>query len=210
VTNSLEDFGFLAFTLAFAPEDAVVEAVHRQLSEWWRNGIRRDGSLQDLKPFQLKKEYNPESKRVAIFLIKKAPSIVLIESNLIDGYASLVHMVSSKLTDSTFLVIRSKPVGKNEWPLEEFDLMRGGPRGRLRHVWVALDADGWKYSAEGEPQAFEEPNRYKERSIKNRLTRPQILRYVARLGIDLEDVGRGRESRLLAIYSEASAVPGTS
>jgi hypothetical protein len=198
--SAIGRLGFLAFAVVFAPEKSVVEAVHTQLSKWWKGGFEDCIPPRDLRPLQLPKGQNPRSKKVAIFALD-APA-VLIESNLNDGYASLIHMVSAKLDQFEFVKVRSKPVGTDEWPIEEFDLMKGGRNGHVRHVWAALDTGGWKYGDTGDLQPFEEPEYYGKRAIKDRLTRSQIVRYLGRLGVDLEAVARNENCRLISYFSE--------
>ncbi len=205
VTESvLDHIDFLAFTIAFAPSDEVVDAVEAQLSKWWKWGIEDCDNTEGVAPLQWPKEYNPRSIKVALFKLSSSPPAILVESNLTDGYLSLSHMLSRSLPDAMFLIIHSKPVGRDEWPIEEFGMRKEADGGYVRHVWAALDTSGWKFGNQGEIQAFEEPEFYKKRAIKDRLTRAQIVRYLARLGVDLESLGNPENYKLLRCLAQVS------
>lgn len=60
----------------------------------------------------------------------------------------------------------------------------GAPR---RIVFAADDGGRWKFDQIGEPFAFEELDRYKARSIRERFTPPMLFRYLRQLGVPLED-----------------------
>ena len=80
--NKLDQIDFWAFTIAFAPKQPVLDAVERQLSKWWKTGIEACQGESSLAPLRLPKEYNPDSKIVALFELKSPSPAVLIESNL--------------------------------------------------------------------------------------------------------------------------------
>ncbi len=48
----------------------------------------------------------------------------------------------------------------------------------------ASNQDGWEWDLSGEPQPFEEPERYRRRVIKERFDLPTLNRYCQALGID--------------------------
>ncbi len=200
--DAIDEIDFLAFTIAFAPPERVIQAVHSQLSRWWKEGLEDLTHVESPMPLHSPKEHNPRSKRVALFELNSSPPAVLIEANLNDGYASLSHMVSKELDRFDFVSIRSRPVGTSEWPIEEFRFLGRGQRDTIRHVWSALDTSGWCFGNEGEVQPFEEPETYGKKAIRDRLTRAQIVRYLGRLGVDLNKVARNENCRLLASLRE--------
>lgn len=53
----------------------------------------------------------------------------------------------------------------------------------LRSVAVAYDGKKWIFSAEGQPQPFEEVNRYSNKRIQDRFTAEMLRDYLAALGI---------------------------
>ena len=171
-SNALDQIDFWAFTIAFGPENLIVDAVESQISKWWKRGFSDPPPADTLAPLRIPKEYNPTSKMGALFELKSA-SGVLIESNLQDGYLSLSHMLSRNLPATRFVIIRSSPVGRSEWPIEEFGLRKESAGGYVRHVWVARDSGGWECGDSGKLQDFEEPEYYESRRIRDRLTRDQ-------------------------------------
>ena len=200
--DTLDQVDFWAFTIAFAPSQPIVEAVERQLSKWWKRGIEDCKQVHSLAPLHLPKEHNPASKIVAVYEVVSASPATLIESNLNDGYSSLSHMLSRSLTTATFAVIRSKPAGRSEWPIEEFGLINESQGGYVRHVWAALDSSGWKFGNTGELLRFEEPDRYKKRRIRDRFTRGQIVDFLGQLGFDLRSLTEPDRHRLVRCFAE--------
>ncbi len=201
--DSLDLIDFWAFTIAFASKHTVLDAVERQLSKWWKTGIDTCQGESSLAPLQLPKEYNPDSYMVALFELESPSSAILIESNLTDGYRSLTHMLARTLSTETFAIVRSKPVGRDEWPIEEFGLINESQGGYVRHVWAALDTSGWKFANTGELMAFEDPDCYKKRRIRDRLTRNQIVQFLDRLGVDLWSLRKPDSFRLLTCLQQA-------
>ncbi len=201
--DSLDLIDFWAFTIAFASKHTILDAVERQLSTWWKTGIDTCQGESSLAPLQLPKEYNPDSYMVALFELESPSSAILIESNLTDGYRSLTHMLARTLSTETFAIVRSKPVGRDEWPIEEFGLINESQGGYVRHVWAALDTSGWKFANTGELMAFEDPDCYKKRRIRDRLTRNQIVQFLDRLGVDLWSLRKPDSFRLLTCLQQA-------
>ncbi len=200
--NPLDEIDFWAFTVAFGPENLIVDGVEKQLSKWWKGGIADCPNAADLAPLRLPKEYNPRSRLVALYELQSPSSAIMIESNLNDGYSSLSRMLSRNLPNTRFIVVRSKPVGRSEWPIEEFGLMQESKGGYIRHVWVALDTSGWKAGDSGELQDFEEPEYYKKRWKRDRLTRGQIVRYLGRLGVDVGSLADPDGYRLIRCFTD--------
>ena len=66
-----------------------------------------------------------------------------------------------------------------------FQLWRNGVR--ERSVMVMRDSDKWVFFEKGQLEEFEEPELYGRRLKRERLDRVALLRYLKRLGFDLND-----------------------
>jgi hypothetical protein len=93
------------------------------------------------------------------------------------------------------------PVGQYRFPCTQFELL--GPEGRpplnyIRTISAGiLDEGRWRFDADGDPLLFEETEAYKERRIRDRFTRPMLIRYLRAIGIDADDPAIfGREGTL--------------
>ncbi|HEX4002481.1 MAG TPA: hypothetical protein VHX36_07515 [Candidatus Acidoferrales bacterium] len=60
---------------------------------------------------------------------------------------------------------------------------------RIRYLSVSNDVGGWSFSANGEPQSFEEREQYAKRIVRERFTPEMLERYCRALGIELNDAG---------------------
>ncbi len=204
MTNeSLDLIDFWAFSIAFASKHTVVDAVEHQLSKWWKSGIETCQGESFLAPLQLPKEYNPDSIMVALFELQSPSPAILIESNLTDGYRSLTHMLARTLSTETFAIVRSKPAGRDEWPIEEFGLINESQGGYVRHVWAALDTSGWKFGNTGESWEFEDPDCYKKRRIRDRFTRDQIIQFLEWRDVDLWSLAEPDRFKLVKCFTQA-------
>lgn len=58
----------------------------------------------------------------------------------------------------------------------------------VRTVYVAFNGSRWEFGADGVEQAFEEPDRYTARRIRDRFTSDMLERYCQALGIDVFNV----------------------
>jgi hypothetical protein len=83
------------------------------------------------------------------------------------------------------------PVGQYPFPVTSFTVT--APRARpplhqLRSVAAGkYDTGRWEFHESGEPQPFEERDRYSARLIRDRLDRDMLLRYLGALGIRADD-----------------------
>lgn len=201
--DTLEDLDFWAFTVAFGTSQSIANAVESQLAEWWKNGIDDYLGYGSLAPLQLQKEYNPASKIVAVYAVDSASPVTLVETNLNDGYSSLSRMLSRRLPTTTFAVVRSKPVGRSEWPVEEFGLINESSGGFIRHVCAALDSGGWIFENSGGLLGFEQPEQYRRRRISDRFTRVHIVEFLGHLGLDIFSLANPECYKLVKCLSEA-------
>jgi hypothetical protein len=145
---------FLAFTIAFATAGEVQAAINTQLEKWWKGGISHIQSPSVL-PLHLPKQVNPAVKEVVLFEIQNESKPVLIETNLRDNYLSLSSMVSRALPERDFIAVRSCPVGRCDYPIEDFGLFRNGARAYVRHVWVAHDGERFSFEQHGKALPYE-------------------------------------------------------
>lgn len=89
---------------------------------------------------------------------------------------------------------------QSQYPLPATQLSLVGPTGEppLRGVRSIacgkFDSGRWSFETRGAPQPFEEPERYAARLVRDRFGRAELLRYLARLGLEPdrpEAYGRG-------------------
>lgn len=198
----LDDLDFVAFTVAFAPIDEVQRTVEVQLAKWWKGGVQCIESPSAL-PLHMDKTTNPEAKEVALFEIQNRDGAVLIDTNLNDGYHSLSSMVSKALPERIFVAVRSRPVDRAEYPIEDFGIFKAGTNSYLRHVWVARDENGrWQFDQSGTVQAYERGADYTRTPLKSRLTRAHIVRYLAAMDVPIEEASRGQRVRHAITFRE--------
>lgn len=65
-----------------------------------------------------------------------------------------------------------------------------GPRpspilNHLRSIYLTYDGDRWVFGTSGEPQPFEQPERYKARRMRDRFTSEMLEAYCGALGIEV-------------------------
>ena len=84
-----------------------------------------------------------------------------------------------------------RPRGQDEFPVTMFEYI--GPEGKppLNGIrWVSagiFDEGRWRFDTYGAELPFEEPEAYEERLVRDRFTRPMLVRYLGALGIDVDD-----------------------
>jgi len=201
--SNLEELEFICCGLAIGASSEAQRAVSAQLTKWWKGGVQSLNEPSAL-PLHLSKEIRPILKEVALFEIEGSGA-VLIESNLRDNYLSLLSMVSKSLPEVNFVSIRSCPVGRCAFPIEDFGIFRNGSGTYVRHVWVALDGKRWRFEQTGELQPYETAADYRRRNISERLTRGHILKYLAALRIPLESVAKGVGVQHIESFREQAA-----
>jgi hypothetical protein len=83
------------------------------------------------------------------------------------------------------------PVGQYPFPATSFTMTAPrapGPLHQLRSVAAGkYDTGRWEFHESGEPQPFEERERYAARLIRDRFDRQMLLRYLSALGIRADD-----------------------
>lgn len=76
---------------------------------------------------------------------------------------------------------------------------------RIRKVSVTNDVDGWRFSAEGEVQPYEQIENYRNRKIVDRFTPEMLESYCSALGIELFNSNFYGEQSLLAHVKRAGS-----
>jgi len=93
------------------------------------------------------------------------------------------------------------PLGHYPYPATQLDLFGPDgdlPSGHVRAIYAGVYDEGtWQFDAFGRVQPWEEPERYEERSLRDRFDRELLLRYLAALGIDADDPASYGESALI-------------
>jgi hypothetical protein len=100
-----------------------------------------------------------------------------------DGWPTLVGRVSAAVSGRVISVILS--AAGRKFPLNSFQVFKNGQI--LRVVRVLKDGDKWSFYEQGVPQDFEEPELYRSRVVKNRLTMDIMMTYMSRLGLEVRD-----------------------
>jgi hypothetical protein len=89
------------------------------------------------------------------------------------------------------IVATNIPVGQYPFPATSFTMTAPrapGPLHQLRYVGAGkYDSGRWTFRESGEPQPFEERERYTARRIRERFDREMLLRYLGALGIHADD-----------------------
>ena len=104
--------------------------------------------------------------------------------------ASWVGYLSRRL-DCEAVIAAHIPIGQYPYPATQFELL--GPRGKpplryLRTISAGIFDEGrWRFDVSGEPQPFEQTERYTARRIRDRFTRDMLVRYLAALGIGADE-----------------------
>jgi len=82
------------------------------------------------------------------------------------------------------------PAKQYPYPATSFEIRAPkapGPLHTLRSVAAGkYDSGGWEFHSTGEIQPFEEADRYGAKSVRDRLDRAMLLRYLAALGINAD------------------------
>jgi hypothetical protein len=88
--------------------------------------------------------------------------------------------------------VTSSHIPRDQYEYPSTQLWLGGPEGDelgfVRTISAGIyDSGRWEFEANGPVQPWEEPERYKARLIRDRLTRELLLTYLGRLGIEADD-----------------------
>ncbi|MEM1159394.1 MAG: hypothetical protein AAGJ28_00535 [Pseudomonadota bacterium] len=185
---------FLAGTICRVSAGAVTAAIRDQLSEWW--GPDLVVSNEQRIDF-LSKTINPESECVQVFEFDGAPQLTLIDTNLRDGYSSLMHCLSLSFAEDVFYSLRSS-AEQDPSPIHELKVRKAGKP--IRVVRSMMESSGWNFFERGASLDFETPASYKAKRIRDRVTRDLLIDYFRRIGCDLASVPSERMSRSGAIF----------
>ena len=77
----------------------------------------------------------------------------------------------------------------------------------IRLVRTMRDSDGWEFFQKGEVQSFEETDLYDKRIIRQRLDREAIIRYLQRIGWDVDNHSFWESDTEVIYFDETSKRP---
>jgi hypothetical protein len=174
-----------------APFDVVVEAMRswkRELRARWRERAFVDvpvlEQLESLAPLQA-----PWTREL---LIETTGSWTAHVSNDLGGGDSWPRVsYLGDVLETQWVVASHTPA--EQYPYPSTQLWIGGPQGEppLRFVRTisagVYDNGRWEFETTGPVQPWEDPTRYSERRIQDRLTRNMLVQYLAALGIDVDE-----------------------
>jgi hypothetical protein len=169
----------LSFTCFWATEFQIATAITGLLSE--NSGPKytlRQTAVSAASTFPPEQFYNPKGLEVSLWLpVCQAPGAVFFP-NLQDGGYSLVRHLVARLHFKA-VSVRVSPLSI-PYPICEFILHLDSSVTRV--VRVMRDSARWDFFADGPAQAFEDPNAYRARLIKQRFTQPMLEDYMSSLG----------------------------
>lgn len=121
-----------------------------------------------------------------------------------DPWPAVSYVARCLSADGVVAVNSSRPPHAST----QFQLM--GPTGKPPLLFVRTLAahceDGrWSWHEDGQQQAFEVPDRYSARRIRDRLDRPLLVQYLSALGIDIDGVNFVGSGLIIAPTSRAAA-----
>jgi hypothetical protein len=193
----LGEFDFLAIALFSAELRRVRQAAVPVLAEHFGVG----GFALEARPLEVSRIYvrrpprgGAHAIRAVMFEPQSAPKTTAMITNLADGWLTLCNVLAEHVTE---LQVLARTSIDREYPLTDFQVWQDGHS--VRYVRSMRDNPSWEFYARGTPLGFEEPNRYRARRIRDRLTRDSLVAYLRKLGWDLEDSGFG-VARLPAEY----------
>ena len=92
----------------------------------------------------------------------------------------------ARLAGTRGVVAGHMPKGQSAYPATQFHLF-GADGEYVRSIDCGIfDSGRWSFEVQGTEQRFEERDTYSERLIRERFTRPMLLRYLSALGIDAD------------------------
>lgn len=146
----------------------------------WNNPLEAQTLRNDFLEFP-EQEYNPQARKFLIWEPTAHQSSSILFGNIIEGSASLCHMLESRhaLAGLRFRV-SLVPV---EYPICE--LIVSMPSGHRRIIRAMKDIK-WDFFTDGPLLDFEKPERYRVRRIKDRFDVGLLFDYCRRLGWDFE------------------------
>jgi len=99
-----------------------------------------------------------------------------------DGTLSAIcYLLAKEHGQFQLLVTSERP--QVEYPKDRIEVWKAGQSTRV--VTAMLDSDEWKFFQKCEPEEFEEIDLYRNKTIKRRLDREAISRYLRKIGWDI-------------------------
>jgi hypothetical protein len=171
-----------------APDDEVVAAFPGPLADVTstRTGATFPDALQALLPFQA-----PWTR----VLTASVGGWTALANNGLDGGDGTAPgpAIMKRLGVRCVVATHVPPYGPGHAQTQLEVLGPGGeePLMYLRSLSATATDGRWEWHESGAPFAFEEPDRYAARRIRDRLDRPLLLAYLTALGIPVEDRAPG-------------------
>jgi hypothetical protein len=126
-------------------------------------------------------------KRAEIALLSPRPDMTVYVCNLADGWASLFESIVRESGLGAYF-FRSTLSVIADYKVFEMTHWRGGePERRVR---LLQETDKWSFTEAGKPLLFEEVDRYKARSIRDRMNNDLLVRYSETAGFGINSVTR--------------------
>ena len=135
-------------------------------------------------------------KKAVIFEAQADPVCTVLVSNIADGWHTLVNVLSARL-QVLCIQINSTADGVSN-AFNKFEVQLPGVESRVVHALE--DGDRWVFFEKGPVQAFESPEHYKKRRIRDRLRRQDLMAYLEALGIDAQGEDFWNENGRLGVY----------
>ena len=123
--------------------------------------------------------------RVAMWSPVNQGEITALVANRSDGLAHTLSVYARTYPRTIFRAsIRDSKADPYPGCAFAYYAEMGGAR---REVAAVAEPDGWKFVQTGQPQSFEELDRYKQPRIRDRVTRELVTSYLAKLGLNVAE-----------------------
>lgn len=140
-----------------------------------------------LLDFQMVRLGNPnsgvgEGMVALVYAPKNSPNHCVFISNSGDGWYTLINRMCNELQIKCISIASTQDSVR--YPLNSFRVYENGRD--IRYVRAMLDGGQWDFFEKGAIQYFESSANYREKRIKNRLSRAVVVDYLGKVGIDIQ------------------------
>jgi hypothetical protein len=116
-----------------------------------------------------------------------------------DPYPAVAEL--SRIAGTRGVLAGHTPQEQYPYPSTQFHLF-GGEGDYVRTIDCGVfDSGRWSFEAHGTEQPFEEPEAYNSRRVRDRFTRPMLLRYLSALGIEADTMSAYGPAELIQTRS---------
>jgi hypothetical protein len=183
MTSILDTYGRFAFSVLPCTVDVARQAVADQLGAWGKRVAIDRAALRDVRLIYGSPQgpFHPPAIEIGILLSEidgYAGRRTLFVSNVADGYASMIAMISKSIlgTHLSFSVSRLTL----EYPRNAITAWEHART--VRVVYAMRESSAWEFFEKGEPLPFEDLSFYRARQKRERLTPQSISECLSRLG----------------------------